>query len=374
MTWSLLRRRARRARAVVASALVIAGVIAGVIASVAAPAPAAAQDSTGRRAPRPRRSSPLFASDTILRLTLVADFRALGNDRDTVRQALRPATVVYTGPEGQPVSVRGQVSTRGHFRLRRATCAFPPLRLVFPDTGTRGTLFARQRGLKLVTHCRDGMYEQHVLREYLAYRAHNILTPASFRPRLARIRYVDARDTTRVSERYGLFLESERELAERHGGKMLDEGRGALFDHLTPGSAELLALWEYFIGNTDWSLGALHNVRLVATDTGTFAVPYDFDFSGLVNTPYANPDPRLPIRNVRERLWRGPCTSATALVPLLELFHARRPAIRALYDSLPELDRRYARDAVKFIDEFYDRARDPGALAQSFKYSCQPGT
>jgi hypothetical protein len=285
-----------------------------------------------------------------------------------------PLAVTYDGPDGKPVTVHGQVATRGHFRLSRTMCGFPPLRLIFPDTGTRGTLFARQRALKLVTHCRDGAYEQHVLREYYAYRAHNLVTPVSFRPRLARIRYQDARDTTRVSERFGLILESERELAERNGGKLLEGAKGALFDHIDGESGAMLALWEYFIGNTDWSLAALHNVRLIATDTGTLAVPYDFDFSGLVSTPYAAPDARLPIRSVRERLWRGPCLSAAAIAPVLARFHAQRAAIVALYDSTSGLDRRYTREAVRYIEQFYEKARDPAQFAASIRNSCQPGT
>jgi hypothetical protein len=342
------------------------------LALVAALAPAArAQDSTAQR--RVRRPAPLFASDTAITLTLVADFRALAGQRDTVNPKRFPLSVTYAGADGKPVTVRGQVTTRGHFRLQRGTCYFPPLRLVFPDTGTRGTLFARQRGLKLVTHCRD-QYEQFVLREYLAYRAHNLVTPLSFRPRLARVRYVESRDTTRVAERWGFLLESERELADRLGGKLLDEQRGALFEHLADGAPPLLALWEYFIGNTDWSLAALHNVRLVATDTGTFAIPYDFDFSGLVDTPYSAPDSRLPIRSVRERLWRGPCLSAAAIAPVLARFVAQRGAIRALYDSLPGLDARYARNAVRYIDQFYDDLRTPEQASRAFRNSCQPGT
>jgi hypothetical protein len=357
-------------RRVLARATLAALASLAAVALAAAPA-ARAQDSTAQR--RPRRPAPLFASDTAITLTLVADFRALAGQRDTVNPKRYPLAVSYTGADGKPVTVRGQITTRGHFRLKRGTCYFPPLRLVFPDTGTRGTLFARQRGLKLVTHCRD-TYEQHVLREYLAYRAHNLITPLSFRPRLARVRYVESRDTTRVAERWAFLLESERELAERVGGKLLDEQRGALFEHLADAAPPQLALWEYFIGNTDWSLAALHNVRLVATDTGTFAVPYDFDFSGLVDTPYSAPDARLPIRSVRERLWRGPCLSAAAIAPVLARYVAQRDAIRALYDSLPALDRRYARDAVKYIDQFYDEVRTPEQASRAFRNSCQQGT
>jgi hypothetical protein len=246
--------------------------------------------------------------------------------------------------------------------------------VLFDSGGTKHTLFAGQKALKLGTHCQDSnQYEQYVLREYLAYRAHNLVTPLSFRPRLARVRYVDARDTTRAVERYGLFVESERELGARLGGDVIT-ARGGRYEDVTDSSAVLLGLWEYFIGNTDFSMAYLHNVRLVATPQGTSAVPYDFDFSGLVDTRYATPDPRLGLATVRQRLYRGPCLTEQQVVDVVARFAARREAIRALYAALPSLDAGYARRAVAYIDDFYAAAKDPKAFARKLKGSCQPAS
>jgi hypothetical protein len=339
--------------------------------ALAAATPAAAQDTAPRA---PRRPSALFASDTALHLTIIADWRALGNDRDTLKPVLRPATLSYVDTAGNPVRIRVSISTRGHFRLARAHCQFPPLRLVFDSGGTRRTLFADQRALKLGTHCRDAeVYEQYVLREHLAYRAHNLVTDASFRSRLARVRYVDARDTTRVVERWARFVESERELARRLGGRIVTLRNGRYRD-LIDSSAAMLGLWEHFLGNHDFSLGALHNVRLVATAAGALAVPYDFDFSGLVDTRYAVPPRSTRLTSVRQRLYRGPCLDEAALAPVVARFRERREAIRALYDSLPELDRAYARRAVRYIDDFYEDLDEPRRLAKSVRESCREGT
>lgn len=344
-------------------------------ATAAAPAtPAATASAQARTDRRPRPSSALFSSDTALQLTIVADWRALGGDRDTLKPVLRPGTLSYVDTGGRVVRIPVSLATRGHFRLSRANCQFPPIRVVFDSGGTRRTAFADQRALKLSTHCNpNDLYEQYVLREHLAYRAHNLVTDLSFRSRLARIRYVDARDTTRVVERWGRFIESERELARRLGGRIL-EARGGSYPDLDDASAAMLGVWEYFLGNTDFSLGALHNVRLVATSRATLAVPYDFDFSGLVDTRYAAPDARLAIRSVRQRLYRGPCVNEAQLAPILARFTAQRDAIRALYDSLPGLDRAYARRAVRYIDDFYDEIRRPSDFARIVKGSCAIGT
>jgi hypothetical protein len=325
---------------------------------------------TVREARRQRRAdeAPLFAADAPLRLTLVTDLRALGGDRDTLKPTLRRGTVHVAGDDGVVRAIPVQVATRGHFRLR--TCSFPPLRVVF-DSGTAGTPFARQRALKLVTHCQPrGGGEQVVLREHLAYRAQALVMPIAFRTRVARVRYVDARDaargdTARGDERWGMFLESEQALGARLQASVLP-ATGALFADVAPDSAASLALFQYFLGNTDWSLSALHNVRLLASAAfGTTAVPYDFDFSGLVDSGYGSPDPRLAITSVRQRLWRGPCASAQTLAAALRPYQERRAQLEALWrEPIPGLDRGYAQEALRYVQDFYEQTRDPAAFAR----------
>ena len=53
------------------------------------------------------------------------------------------------------------------------------------------------------------------------------------------------------------------------------------------GGVILAFLFEYFIGNTDFSFNGLHNGELVLRPNGAPLTPigYDFDFSGAVNAP-----------------------------------------------------------------------------------------
>jgi hypothetical protein len=158
-------------------------------------------------------------------------------------------------------------------------------------------------------------------------------------------------------------------LAARLGGRLLEQ-RNAKFEDVAPDSGVGLALFEYFLGNSDWSLAALHNVRLVTRPDGdVYAVGYDFDFSGLVDTDYAVPDPRLPIRSVRQRIWRGPCATPGALAAALAPYTERRAALEALWrDPVPGTPRGApwldaelrARHAALGGRAFYDALRDPG--------------
>jgi hypothetical protein len=339
-----------------------APLLAAALAALAAPV--AAQ-------PKPFAPSALFASDSVLHFTLVADFRALAGQRDTLRPKGFAGTVRVTGEKGEK-AVPVTVYTRGHFRLRPDRCSFPPLRLVF-DKGTKNTPFDDQRGLKLVTHCRDGSeeHEQYVLREHLAYRAHRLVTPASFRTRLARVRYVRANDTTQVVERWGFLIESERELARRLGGRVL-EAKNALFRDVAPDSGVAIAMWEYFLGNSDWSLSALHNVRLVQRGADVTAVPYDFDFSGFVDTRYATPDPQLPIRTVEQRLWRGPCPTRAAVEAALAPYLAQRAALERVPLELAAVEGRWGERAQRYVRRFFDDVRDPGRFAEDARRA-RPG-
>jgi hypothetical protein len=305
----------------------------------------------------------LFAGEDPLQLTVTADFKTVTKDRDDNSTKRYPATIAVAGEgsTGAPLSVK--LGTRGHTRLRRATCTFVPLRVEFPPDAA-GTVFEGQKTLKLVTHCRDvDDYEQYVLREYLVYKVFNLLTPRSFRARLAKISYVDTSTGKPLTTRYGFFLEDDDDVARRTGGRTVSLPN-ALFKDLDQESLTLTMLFEYMIANTDVSIVRLHNIRLIQDPTrALYPVPYDFDYSGLVDTRYAIPAPKLELKTVRDRLYRGPCLSEAELEPILEKFRARKADIMKLYAAQPDLDKGYRRAGAEFLDEFYtiierkDRAR-----------------
>src|SRR6185295_2041102 len=91
-------------------------------------------------------------------------------------------------------------------------------------------------------------------------------------------------------------------------------------------------------GNTDFSIWALHNVRIIQDPKRhLFPVPYDFDLSGFVHAPYATPDPRIGIRSVLDRLYRGPCRSLDEFDAVAEAFRAKRTDMLALLESMRDL-------------------------------------
>lgn len=320
----------------------------------------------------------LFATREPLAFTLLANFGNISKDRDSTSKVRHPGTLVVIDSAGVERKIPVQLRTRGHFRLKRSTCRFVNLLVLFPGKKKEldGTPFDGQKSLKLGGHCQDDdRYEQLLRREYLAYQLYNAVTPRSFRARLATGTYIDSASGKKVATRAAMFIENEDDLAARLGGEVR-EFRRALFDDVEFQTLDRMAIFEYMIGNTDWSIYALHNVRLVVSDSvGVLPIPYDFDFSGLVNAPYAGPAPQLQIRSVRERLYRGPCRTWDEVAPSVAAFNALKETIMGLPAKIPGLERGEVRDAEEFLSGFFQTTANAGDAKRAFIDGClrKPG-
>jgi hypothetical protein len=132
-----------------------------------------------------------------------------------------------------------------------------------------------------------------------------------------------------------------------------------------------MMLFEYMIGNTDVSITSLHNVIVVRLRDGTsYLVPYDFDYSGVVDAQYAVPASTLRLSSVRERLYRGPCHTPEALEPVLQRFRAARSELLAVYDAVPSLKPGYVAEAKKYLDQFFRTIDNPASVKRSFIDGC----
>jgi hypothetical protein len=338
---------------------------------------AAAANDSAKAKSRLRRPSPLFRTTAPLELTLTVNIRRILGDRDTTKREhpLRSATLTYRDSSGAPVTLPAQARVRGVWRLQN--CHFPPLRLRIAKEVADPTIFDRERSPKLVTHCRNSdEFEQYVLHEYAIYRMQALVTPVALMVRLGRITYVDSASGKPVATRAAVFLEDEDHLAERLGGRVF-EVKGVPPGHLEPFDTFVMSLFQYMIGNTDWSVPGLHNIQIIQSDTATlprhFALAYDWDFTGLVATRYSVPDPRLRIRRVRDRLYRGVCPSETDLAKGIALFNEKRAAILAVYDDIPGLQASVARQGREYIEDFFRIINDPRRVRRDIMGECERG-
>jgi hypothetical protein len=317
--------------------------------------------------------APLFASADPVEILLEADFDALADDRDQDEEE-RDGRAVVTAPDGSSFEVDVEIRTRGNFRLQRSTCRHPPLRLDFPRSRVEGTVLHGEDKLKLVAACRDGHdWEQRVLKEYLVYRLFNRITDRSFRVRLARLTWRQSGEPAPGRTGWGFLIEDEDRLATRLDGEILEveEGEQLHPARIVGENTGPVVLFQYMVGNSDFSLYGGHNVKLVQLSNRIIPVPYDFDWTGLVNAPYARPDPSLGIRTVRQRVFRGLCRPDVDFEGLYARFREERPAMETLVQRQIGLDPIERDDVLEYLDEFWRVLDDEGARRRQIEEACR---
>jgi hypothetical protein len=310
----------------------------------------------------------LFDSDNVLNITLKGNLRDVLNDRSGVPKNFS-LVLSYKKEDSTEMTLPVEVKTRGHFRRMKENCSYPPLLIQFAKEGPHlSTAFREQRKLKLVMPCKG---EDYLIREWLAYKIYNLVTPKSFRARLVKVKLEDDRNKKPVTPFYGILLEEEKQMAKRNKAIVVEQ---TLRPQQTQTDAFLnMAVFEYLIGNTDWSVQYQHNIKLLVADSNNIpvTVPYDFDHSGMVNTPYALPAEQLQMRSVRERRYRGYCVSNLKVFePVIARYNQLKSDIYAIYTTCALLDEKYIKSTLQYLDEFYATINNPKAWQKEFGYPC----
>ena len=322
-------------------------------------------------------ANPLFSSHSVLDVLIEAPITQLMQERSDERYL--NGKLRYTDTTGVAHTLDLKLRTRGKYRNQKKTCSFAPIRLNFRKKQVAGTVFAGQDKLKLITHCKIGSdrYEQLVLKEYLAYRSLEILTEKSFRTRLLRVTYLNSQNSEDSVTRFAFVIEDKSDIGDRTG--LSPEKIPKInYADLDRRQANLVSVFQYMIGNTDYSMirGALnddccHNIELLANDAGLYTpIPYDFDFAGVVNAPYAEPNPKLKISSVRVHHYRGRCTNNELLEETVAYIHEHEAEIHALVDNLDGLEENYRKDFNDYLNVYFDRVSTPKKLERHFSKKC----
>lgn len=321
------------------------------------------------------QNAPLFQSFEPLRVTLRTDIEWLVEERNDSVEV--EGTVTFLDLDGSQTVKPVDVRTRGLFRMDKRNCTFPPLRLDFPRSQMEGTVFEGQNRLKLVTPCddRSDEYQKYIYDEYLAYRLLNVLTPYSVRVRLVEITYEDIEGDYETRTKIGFLIESDERMAERNRATFMDVA--GLMPLMADGRhSVLVAVFNYMIGNLDWSPVYMHNVKLIRTEDSRFlTVPYDFDFSGVVNAAYAIPPPELTeergIRRVTERLYRGFCRPELQREPISELFNSKRVDIEQVYRTFGLHEEDDIESVLDYLEGFWNVLDDPEKFEDEIDDACR---
>ena len=297
----------------------------------------------------------LFLSDEPLNIIVEANFKEIKEDRDQER-SYHPATLrQVVGNDTIVLPIR--LKTRGNFRLKCENCDFPPLKFKFEKESVHNTVFEGQRKLKMVTHCRNrsDRLQACTIKEYLSYKAYNLISEFSFKVRLVNITYVDTGDENNALRKVAFFIEDKADMASRNG---MDEMKVANIHQLHTNYYKMaeLAIFQYMIGNTDWSVPKLHNIILLKKETHSppIAVPYDFDWAGLVNAPYAKPAPQVDAFTVKQRVYRGYKRPLDEMGKPISKFIDVKTSMMDLFIDFDYLELKEKQKCIKYINDFYN--------------------
>ncbi len=318
--------------------------------------------------------SSLFNSVEPISLELLVNKKALLKDVEDNPQYHYAHVKYSTAEEGQKEFIF-KISTRGNFRKNPKNCNMPPLKIKIPkNISQSNNLFSGQSKIKLVLPCqqKSEQYQECLILEYLAYKTYELLTDVSFRTRLVNIQLKDSSNLEQALNFIGFFLEESDQLAKRNDGKILKFKRYHA-ENVNREQMTMMTVFQYLIGNTDWSIDMSHNVELIFIQNNIvpLAVPFDFDWSGIVDAPYAVPADILSISSVRQRLYRGYERSMEEYLPVIKLFNDKKPEIYNLYNNCEWLSEKTRKSAIKYIDEFFEIINNPKLVEREFIKNCR---
>ncbi|MDH3649890.1 MAG: hypothetical protein OEQ53_09410 [Saprospiraceae bacterium] len=304
------------------------------------------------------------AGDSISIFDFCSEFDSLAiHIKTDIRQLLRkkdeyiPAHITISSQQGVVLETDAEIRTRGN--ARKAVCYVPPVKLRFGKEYLRSLGHLEYPTIKVVNTCSlTDLHEGYVWSEYTVYQLNQLFTPRSFRTKLISLSYEDTEEKKKPMSFDGFLIEHEDQLADRIRGTVYDL-RYFQETILHRESYLEFCMFQYMIGNTDWKILNRHNVRIirVSEEKAVYPIAYDFDYAGLVNTHYAVPHESLPLENVRDRLYVGPCFTEEELWIVRDLFLQRKDQIFHVLDK-SRLEEKAKKSATKYIEEFFAELKD----------------
>ena len=120
--------------------------------------------------------------------------------RNKMKGEYMPAEMIYHVNDTMDIYKTIRLKARGNFR--RDFCTMPPLWLNIRKAEIGNKKLQGIKLMKVVTHCKGGKTtSNYILKEYMAYRIHNMLSPYSFPVRLVRMKYIETGRKNKTSEK-----------------------------------------------------------------------------------------------------------------------------------------------------------------------------
>lgn len=299
-----------------------------------------------------------FHSEEMVKLTITTNIDQLLTNRNT--DQYQDAEVVWRSSNGNQVTLDAGIRARGKYRNR--VCNFPPIKLKFSKKELTNLGYSSYNKMKLVTHCLEDEEagNQNVIKEYLAYQLYNEITDLSFRVQLVEVEYIDSQYPEYSEKRYGIIIEHKKEMAARLNATIKEDLYNPPAAQIDADTEVKMALFNYLIGNEDYSISSYKNIEWIQEKTSgkLIPIPYDFDFSGFVNPSYAKAPVNHGLKSMTDRKYLGLPASNELLKQNINTFVAKKKALVQLVRTNQHLELDQRLTAIAYIRSFYSLLND----------------
>ncbi len=282
------------------------------------------------------------------------------------------ASLIYQLNDSTAVRRNVRIKPRGNFR--KDFCGFPPIQLNIKKTKAFNPYMENVNKVKMVTHCQKGpSFEQYLRKEYLTYKLYNIISDYSFKVQFVEVKYIDTGRKNKETKTWGFFIEPEFILAERQNAMVIKRDN-LMNSFMQPDIMDRLCLFQYMVGNCDYSVAGRHNMKIVKPNTHLtkylIPVPYDFDYSGIVNAYYAVPGDNLGIKRVTERYYLGPCRGREDYKNAIEYFLKKKQELIMIIENDDILSPHNKSEMLNYVLQFFELAENEERLVEKLEKTC----
>lgn len=310
-----------------------------------------------------------FSSETPLKITLISDFKKLRQNKS--KGEYQAAELIYFQGDSNEMKRQVKIKARGKNRLEN--CYYPPIKIAFKSKNSDSK--SEFNALKMVVKC-DNLpkYQNYLLKEYLCYKLYNVLTDTCFKVRLIDFTYVDTgRKKQEPMKMLSFLIEDDKMLADRFEMNLVKQ------EKLTQRSISnyqimRFAMFQFMIANYDWAVPIQQNLKVLESKEYKrryFAVPYDFDYCGLVGADYAIPGEAIGIQSVKERIYLGECKPENAFLPIIKLYDSKKEQFFNTINDFVFLEQSEKDKMISYLEEFYTIIHDKDFYKNFVQKTCK---
>ena len=199
--------------------------------------------------------------------------------------------------------------------------------------------------------------------EKLLYDLYAVVSPYARRAKMIKVN-IDGEKKTFDA----FLLEDDDDFEVRTGTKII-KSRTIATSVLNRTEYVKMCMFQFMISNADWSARKGHNTDLYRReeDNSLIIVPYDFDYSGIINNDYAVAPENLPIERVTQRHFMDKNIPITEMKAGIDLFLEKESTMFKTIEEASFLSEGSKKRFTKFIGEFYKIIKDEKRINRMMK-------